>query len=122
MEWAKYDVFPVFASLMIMFVPRSVGLYEDITATSDTVSRLEDNGGVYFVPGFHGLQAPVMDPTATAGFIGKNVIGSFNLGLVCYECSFYSFTVSIFKQFKLSATFLKFFKAFYLYSELQQFF
>ena len=31
---------------------------------------MTSNGGVYFVPGFHGLQAPVMDPSATAGFIG----------------------------------------------------
>ena len=53
---------------------RRVGLYEDITHTSDTVSRLQHNGGVCFVPGFHGLQAPVMDPTATAGFIGIIII------------------------------------------------
>ena len=53
-----------------MSVSRNVGLYENIEDTSNTVSQLEDNGGVYFVPGFHGLQAPVMDPSATAGFIG----------------------------------------------------
>ena len=51
----------------------SVGLYSNIQLTSDTVAQLEDNGGVYFVPGFHGLQAPVMDPTATAGFIGNMI-------------------------------------------------
>ena len=55
---------------------RNVGLYDNIEDTSHTVSQLEDNGGVYFVPGFHGLQAPVMDPSATAGFIGMCVIGS----------------------------------------------
>ena len=64
-----------------MNVSRNVGLYENIEDTSNTVSQLEDNGGVYFVPGFHGLQAPVMDPSATAGFIGMflNPSGTSNL-------------------------------------------
>ena len=56
---------------VVMDWAHSIGLYSNIQLTSDTVTQLEDNGGVYFVPGFHGLQAPVMDPTATAGFIGN---------------------------------------------------
>ena len=63
-----------------MTVSRNVGLYDNIEDTSTMVSQLEDNGGVYFVPGFHGLQAPVMDPSATAGFIGMfNAFGSFQI-------------------------------------------
>ena len=46
-------------------------LYTDITTTSHLATSLTNNGGVFFVPGFHGLQAPVQDPTATAGFIGE---------------------------------------------------
>ena len=48
-----------------------IELYTDIKATSDIACSINSNGGVYFVPGFHGLQAPILDPTATAGFIGR---------------------------------------------------
>ena len=50
---------------------RNNELYTDIETTSEIADNLDSNGGVYFVPGFHGLQAPVLDPTATAGFIGR---------------------------------------------------
>ena len=56
MEWAKNNQ-----------------LYSDINTTSQVASSLSSNGGVYFVPGFHGLQAPILDPTATAGFIGLSL-------------------------------------------------
>lgn len=46
---------------------KTVGLFENITDISETVSELASSKGVYFVPGFHGLQAPVMDSTAAAG-------------------------------------------------------
>ena len=49
---------------------QSIGLCDDIGEMSDTAAGLADSGGVYFIPGFHGLQAPVQDPTATAGFVG----------------------------------------------------
>jgi len=52
---------------------RNNELYTDISTTSDIASSLDSNGGVFFVPGFHGLQAPVQDPTATAGFIGLSI-------------------------------------------------
>jgi len=53
---------------------QSTGLFQIIDETSDIAERLNGNGGVYFVPGFHGLQAPIMDPSATAGFIGLNLV------------------------------------------------
>ena len=56
---------------VVMEWARLTQLYSDITTTSQQASSLTSNGGVYFVPGFHGLQAPVQDPTATAGFIGE---------------------------------------------------
>ena len=46
---------------------QAVGLCENIEDISDTVSALPNSNGLYFVPGFHGLQAPVQDSTATAG-------------------------------------------------------
>jgi len=49
---------------------RSVDLFTDFDTLSESVEKVEDSGGVYFIPGFYGLQAPVSDPSATAGFIG----------------------------------------------------
>ena len=48
----------------------SVGLCDSVQEASQAAAALPDTGGLCFVPGFHGLQAPVLDPTATAGFIG----------------------------------------------------
>lgn len=47
-----------------------VGLFQDIGKLSEIVSGLDGSGGVYCVPGFNGLKAPVSDPAGTAGFIG----------------------------------------------------
>uniref|UniRef100_A0A1B6DGB8 Glycerol kinase 5 n=1 Tax=Clastoptera arizonana TaxID=38151 RepID=A0A1B6DGB8_9HEMI len=49
---------------------QNMGLVFDVTETSDKASSVIDNGGVYFVPAFSGLQAPVNDCNAAAGFIG----------------------------------------------------
>ena len=46
---------------------KTVGLWDNIEDISQTVSALPSSNGVYFVPGFHGLQAPVLDSTASAG-------------------------------------------------------
>jgi len=48
----------------------SVGLFQHVGQSSLTASRVESTRGVYFVPGFHGLQGAVGDSTATAGFLG----------------------------------------------------
>jgi len=58
---------------VIMNWAQSTGLFQNVDDTSDIAKSLDGNGGVYFVPGFHGLQAPVMDPSATAGFIGLSL-------------------------------------------------
>ena len=50
---------------------RSIDLFHNIEETSQIADSAASSGGVYFIPGFHGLQAPVMDPTATAGFLGN---------------------------------------------------
>jgi len=59
---------------VMMSWAQSTGLFHNVDDTSDIAKGLNGNGGVYFVPGFHGLQAPVMDPSATAGFIGLSLV------------------------------------------------
>ena len=45
---------------------------------SGIVEAVQDSGGVYFVPGFHGLPSPISDPSASAGnlLFKKMVLGS----------------------------------------------
>ena len=56
---------------IVMEWARSIDLFQNIEETSQIADSAASSGGVYFIPGFHGLQAPVMDPTATAGFLGN---------------------------------------------------
>lgn len=42
----------------------------DPSECSAVAQSVEDNGGVYFIPAFNGLQAPINDVKAAAGFIG----------------------------------------------------
>ncbi|XP_076066344.1 glycerol kinase 5 isoform X3 [Oratosquilla oratoria] len=49
---------------------KSIGLYEDEQETSALAEGVEDSEGVFFIPAFEGLQAPVNDASATGGFIG----------------------------------------------------
>ncbi|XP_018024481.1 putative glycerol kinase 5 isoform X2 [Hyalella azteca] len=51
-----------------------VGLYTDVTETAAIGASVPDSGGVYFVPAFQGLQAPVNDSTATCGFMGIKAV------------------------------------------------
>ncbi len=46
-------------------------LFNDPIETSDIAASVDDrNFDLYFVPSFFGLQAPINDPDAGAGFIG----------------------------------------------------
>jgi len=58
---------------IVMEWARSIDLFHNIEETSQIADSAASSGGVYFIPGFHGLQAPVMDPTATAGFLGMTL-------------------------------------------------
>jgi len=49
---------------------KTVGLFDNIDDISDIVSALPSSNGLYFIPGFHGLQVPIQDSSATAGFLG----------------------------------------------------
>ncbi|RWS21809.1 putative glycerol kinase 5-like protein, partial [Leptotrombidium deliense] len=49
---------------------QKLGLFKDPFESSDVAKSVEDTGGVYFVPAFSGLQAPINDPTAVSSFIG----------------------------------------------------
>ena len=46
------------------------GLFNEPAETSQLAENAPDTN-LFFVPGFNGLQAPINDPSATAGFIGK---------------------------------------------------
>ncbi|XP_023326829.1 putative glycerol kinase 5 isoform X2 [Eurytemora carolleeae] len=59
---------------------RSVQLFDDFNDISEIVNSVADCGGVYFVPGFNGMQKPVLDPSATAeciAFTQKQLVDSF---------------------------------------------
>lgn len=47
-----------------------MGYFDDVIDTSDIASSVEDTDGVYFVPAFSGLQAPINDDKATSLMIG----------------------------------------------------
>ncbi|XP_066266272.1 putative glycerol kinase 5 isoform X1 [Branchiostoma lanceolatum] len=49
---------------------RSIGLFEDYTETDEIAESVDDSNGVYFVPAFNGIQAPVNDPRACSLFLG----------------------------------------------------
>ncbi|XP_076221443.1 glycerol kinase 5 isoform X2 [Nomia melanderi] len=49
---------------------KKIGIINDPNETSPLASALNDSDGVYFVPAFSGLQAPINDYSAATGFIG----------------------------------------------------
>lgn len=49
---------------------QAIGLFEKASETSDLARSVEGSGGVFFIPSFQGIQAPVNDATATGGFLG----------------------------------------------------
>ncbi|XP_043671784.1 putative glycerol kinase 5 [Vespula pensylvanica] len=53
MEWAK-----------------ALEIYKDVAETADLANSVEDSDGVYFIPAFTGLQAPINNHTAAAGLLG----------------------------------------------------
>ncbi|XP_040204721.1 putative glycerol kinase 5 isoform X1 [Rana temporaria] len=49
---------------------QELNLYTDVADTEEMARSVPDSGGIYFVPSFTGLQAPVNDPYACASFMG----------------------------------------------------
>ncbi|KAM9316423.1 glycerol kinase 5 [Gastrophryne carolinensis] len=49
---------------------QELNLYTDVADTESMAKSVPDSGGIYFVPSFTGLQAPVNDPYACASFMG----------------------------------------------------
>lgn len=47
-----------------------IGLYSDPSESGIIAETVESSNGVYFIPAFSGLSAPVNDYKATSGFIG----------------------------------------------------
>ena len=62
-----------------------MGLFEDVSETSNMAYSVNDSDGVCFVPAFNGLQVPINDHHAGALLIGM------------YVCCMISFKQSIFQ-------------------------
>ncbi|KAF1748261.1 hypothetical protein GCK72_024728 [Caenorhabditis remanei] len=55
---------------VILHWAQSIGLFNDVTETSDIAMSVEHSNGVVFVPAFCGIQTPINDETACSGFLG----------------------------------------------------
>ncbi|KOX80352.1 Putative glycerol kinase 5 [Melipona quadrifasciata] len=49
---------------------KQIGLIDQLAETVDIANSVDESEGVFFVPAFSGLHAPINDYTAAAGFIG----------------------------------------------------
>ncbi|XP_017755155.1 PREDICTED: putative glycerol kinase 5 isoform X2 [Eufriesea mexicana] len=49
---------------------KKIGIIDHAAETANTARSVNDSDGVYFVPAFSGLQAPINDYTAATGFVG----------------------------------------------------
>ncbi|XP_043277872.1 putative glycerol kinase 5 [Venturia canescens] len=49
---------------------KSLGFIKELDELTEMAESVENADGVYFVPAFSGLQAPINDQTAAAGFLG----------------------------------------------------
>ncbi|KAH0946986.1 hypothetical protein HN011_006730 [Eciton burchellii] len=49
---------------------KSLGIVNNPSETANMANSVKDTDGVYFVPAFSGLQAPINDYTAATGFLG----------------------------------------------------
>lgn len=49
---------------------QSIGLFDDVLESSFIATSVQNSNGVYFVPAFSGLQAPINDDKASGLFIG----------------------------------------------------
>ncbi|XP_072111136.1 glycerol kinase 5 [Mobula birostris] len=49
---------------------QQLGFFSDVTETEKMAQEVQDSDGVFFVPAFSGLQAPLNDPNACASFMG----------------------------------------------------
>ena len=49
---------------------KTIGLFDEVSLSSDMAYSVQDSNGVYFVPAFNGLQAPVNDPRAVTLLLG----------------------------------------------------
>ncbi|CCD68076.1 Glycerol kinase [Caenorhabditis elegans] len=54
---------------VILHWAQSIGLFNDVTETSDIALSVNDSNGVVFIPAFCGIQTPINDETACSGFM-----------------------------------------------------
>ncbi|XP_032681954.1 putative glycerol kinase 5 isoform X2 [Odontomachus brunneus] len=63
-EGASYDT-----GILVEWA-REIGLVSDVKETANIAKEVDDSDGIYFIPAFSGLQAPINNSKAAAGFIG----------------------------------------------------
>ena len=61
------------------------GLFEKPSDSSSIAESTRDSN-LFFIPGFGGLQAPINDPNATAGFIGLTPKSTKVIKLITTQC------------------------------------
>lgn len=70
-----------------------MGFYDDVSLTSDTAFSVESSEGVYFVPAFNGLQAPINDNKACVSMMGiKSTTKKAHIVRAILESIAYRFT------------------------------
>lgn len=72
---------------------RQMGFYDDVSLTSDTAFSVDSSEGVYFVPAFNGLQAPINDNKACVSLMGiKSTTKKAHIVRAILESIAYRFT------------------------------
>ncbi|CAH3195885.1 unnamed protein product [Porites evermanni] len=72
---------------------RQMGFYDDVSLTSDTAFSVDSSEGVYFVPAFNGLQAPINDNKACVSLMGiKSTTEKAHIVRAILESIAYRFT------------------------------
>uniref|UniRef100_A0A8R1HMP5 Glycerol kinase 5 n=1 Tax=Caenorhabditis japonica TaxID=281687 RepID=A0A8R1HMP5_CAEJA len=54
---------------VILHWAQSIGLFNDVTETSDIAASVMNTNGTVFIPAFCGIQTPINDETACSGFL-----------------------------------------------------
>ena len=68
-EFFKYFEGAFHDTSSVILWAQQFGLFEK-PSDSSLIAESTQDSNLFFIPGFGGLQAPINDPNATAGFIG----------------------------------------------------
>ncbi|XP_048460441.1 putative glycerol kinase 5 [Rhincodon typus] len=68
--WLLYKLTKETQFILLHLVLSFPGLFSDVAETEKMAQEVQSTDGVFFVPSFSGLQAPLNDPNACASFMG----------------------------------------------------